>query len=93
MCMEGSDRGGGDPGLYDGWKGPAPRAQRKRSSRGDAALTDFHWSGGPALQAGAGVTRLLHLVPLVPLQKPQGGRASEGSPVWGRPRDCGAALM
>ena len=52
MCMEGSDRGGGDPGLYDGWKGPAPRAQRKRGSQGDAALIGFRWSGELAPRLG-----------------------------------------
>lgn len=58
-----SDRGGGDLGLYDGWKGLAQRAQRKRGSRGDVALTGFCWSGGLVLQAGAGVTCLLHPAP------------------------------
>ena len=66
MWAEGSDGGGGEPGLYDGWKGLAPRAQRKRGSGGTqpspASAGQKGWTPGwswgdlPAALGGLGTT-------------------------------------
>ena len=94
-----TDRGGGDPRLYDvhgrirqrrrgpralRWlEGPSPASSEEEGLPGGRSPHRFPLVRRAGTQAGAGVTRLLPPVPLVPLQKPQGGRASEGSPVWG----------